>query len=746
MERLTFFKLQSSYKEDYTKNCQLTAAEVDQNFLTLKDFDIKTAYWVEESQTLMLVRNNNEIIPVTGITEGCTKDLEISFNAGEGTLTVSHNGTSTILTGFTGTNCLSHVYSDETLSGSGAKCSPLGVSPAAQTGVYRPAFRFIDTTVGENLPHPENLTKGDRYLTLENSSAYGLLYNYQGVKNLMNDLACQGSEWRVPSKEDWDGMLDAVEPCAEDKNHTTAQSNRYLGRFAGKLLKSAEHWKLEDPYTPPCPPPFPPCPPCPPPFPPCPCVSGETSGLTGSYVLSGTTEPCVCNYPSPKFPCPPVPPVPLYPNKGVDAFGFTVMPAGYADGSQVVAYFGERAYFWTSTTSYGGDVYTKRFDYNRSTVYQEIMNPNNMLSLRLVKDYDGTNFTGKDRINGMEYETVLLPDARGGYKIWTMTNVAFTHRHYFGIEPNNGINLFNIEKFFANEWDGFKWVKNEVKEGESIVLLNTPDGKHNLEYRVINGALISVGDAVYEEVMNTVQPQIDNLSTRVDVLKLELTNVSAKLDSEINRAMEADKNLDAKIDAEIERSKTADQNLDAKIDAETQRSIEADNNLDAKINAEVERSTQADINLDNKITEEINRAVEADKNLDAKIDAETQRSMEADQALDNKITEETNRAIESETNLDNKITEEINRSIEADNNLDAKIDAETQRSIEADTNLDNKITEEINRSVETDKQIIGRLISPTGSIYNLAQGTLTLATDDPANTITIKLDGNYGTF
>ena len=735
MERLTFFKLQSPYPEDFTKNCTLTPTEVDQNFLTLKDYDIANAYWEPESQSLVIVRNNGETVAVSGITEGCTKDLKIEFNASEGTLTVTHNGQSQILTGFTGTNCLSHVYSDDTMSGAGTQRDPLGVSPAAQTGVYRPAIKFLDTTVGECLPGPDSVAKGDRYLTLERTSPYGLLYNYAGVQNLMNDLACQGSEWRVPSKEDWDSMLNAVEPCAEDRNHATAQSNRYLGHFAGKLLKTTGYWNLETPCAPPCPPPYPPCPPCPP----CP--------GSGSTTVSGDSSQCACLYPRPPFPpCPPCPQVPLYPNKGVDAFGFGVMPAGYADGSQVTAYFGDRGIFWTSTTAPGGDVYTKRFDYNRSTVYQEILNPNNMLSLRLVKDYDGTNFTGRDRINGMEYDTVLMPDTRGGHKIWTKTNIAFTHRHYYGQQPNNGINLVTTETYFANEWDGFKWVKNVVKEGESIVLLTTPNGQHNLEYRIINGALVSVGDAVYEEVMNTVQPQIDILNQSIGNIRVEITNLNTKLESEINRAQEADKNLDAKIDAETKRSMEADNNLDKKIDAETQRSIEADNNLDGKINSEIERSTQADINLDNKITEEAKRAIEADKNLDAKIDAETERAISADTALDQKIDAETERAISADTALDQKIDAETARATESETNLDAKIDAETERSMTADTNLDNKITEEINRSVTTDTQIIGRLVSPTGSIFSLTAGTLTLATDDPANTITITLDGNYGTF
>ena len=48
-ESLYFYKLVSPYKEDVTKNCKLTINEVDSNFLTLKDNDIKSADFDRES-------------------------------------------------------------------------------------------------------------------------------------------------------------------------------------------------------------------------------------------------------------------------------------------------------------------------------------------------------------------------------------------------------------------------------------------------------------------------------------------------------------------------------------------------------------------------------------------------------------------------------------------------------------------------------------------------------------------------
>ena len=46
---LYYYKLQSPYPEDVTKNCKLTINEIDSNFLSLKDEDIKSAVFDKES-------------------------------------------------------------------------------------------------------------------------------------------------------------------------------------------------------------------------------------------------------------------------------------------------------------------------------------------------------------------------------------------------------------------------------------------------------------------------------------------------------------------------------------------------------------------------------------------------------------------------------------------------------------------------------------------------------------------------
>ena len=62
MKGLYFYKLVSPYSEDVTKNCKLAVNEIDSNFLTLKDQDIKSAEFDCEAKTLTLTKNNGEKI------------------------------------------------------------------------------------------------------------------------------------------------------------------------------------------------------------------------------------------------------------------------------------------------------------------------------------------------------------------------------------------------------------------------------------------------------------------------------------------------------------------------------------------------------------------------------------------------------------------------------------------------------------------------------------------------------------
>lgn len=119
MKGLTYFKLKSPYPGDITKNCSLDGTEIDNNFFELESRDVKTAYW--QNDTLIIERMNGDIISVPGITEGCTKNLNIAYDKEQGTLYVTQDGYTQAITGFISSDVLTTINSDDTLTGMGTR-------------------------------------------------------------------------------------------------------------------------------------------------------------------------------------------------------------------------------------------------------------------------------------------------------------------------------------------------------------------------------------------------------------------------------------------------------------------------------------------------------------------------------------------------------------------------------------------------------------------------------------------------
>ena len=60
-------------------------------------------------------------------------------------------------------------------------------------------------------------------------------------QKIQQKMAIDRRGWRVPSKADWDALLNSIEPC-EYRNHTSAKCHVELGKYAGKFLKSECGW------------------------------------------------------------------------------------------------------------------------------------------------------------------------------------------------------------------------------------------------------------------------------------------------------------------------------------------------------------------------------------------------------------------------------------------------------------------------------------------------------------------------
>lgn len=579
MKSITFYKLVSPYPEDVTKNCGLSGVEIDKNFMNLKEMDITSAM-MGSDDTLILKRVDGETLNVdlSPIISGAITSFSVSYDETHGVLIIKHNDQTDVISGLCTIYTNKAVYSNKTLQGDGIISSPLHISPVFLTGQYSPCKEVIDLTISGNTLPTSGMVKGDRYLTKEKTNIYGYLYNFCQVGQIDKYLEENYSEWRIPTKEDWDNILNAAEDCDMYRDHGSV-GNGLFGKIAGKKMKDREGWEFASATD-----------------------DSNSCEVSSSTCDSGST-----------------PPTSLTPD-GIDSYGMHIVPAGYGFGFNNRNYnlFGEEGAYWTSTIDeVVKEAYTKTFDYNKTKVGQELTNADKKYycSIRLVKDWTGGNNYPTENIAGINYDTALLPtlDSKGlsGYSIWTSSNfVGFSNLK--PIVPNGGDlpeSAFT-PIYYTNEWDGSKWLINTLPDGYSVVLTSGVSGETDNEYRNVNGVLTNVSDIVYERVL-----EILSATTFKDIYE-KIDIISGDLKTEIENRISGDTLLQENIDKEISARTDADKTLQDNIDKEVQDRKDADEvEKNERISADTEEK-EARILADNK---EISARTAADDALQLQI-------------------------------------------------------------------------------------------------------------------------------
>lgn len=761
MKGLYFYKLNSPYSEDVTKNCKLTINEIDSNFLSLKDEDIASAEFDKKSKSLVLTRNNGEqlIVDLSDVTydlnveTSCSADegasITISYDGADGNQTVTFDHIVTVdnLRSVIGSDLLTKVITDGTLKGDGTISSPLGLSGTEKSGMIAPVKGRLDLTKGGKLPEVAKL--GTRYITIEYVNDYGYLYNGEALAKITESLEKEGKGWRVPTKADFDVLLNSIEPC-DYQNHNSAKCHIDLGLVAGKYLKTECGWLGE---------------------PDCECTS--TAPMTGCSVqdqvssedtdyVEGEQNIEITDEPN------------LNPEsyQGVDKYGMGILPSGNAIldafNRPQANYFKEKSFFWTSTHVHGDidqDVYVKVFDWNKTTVSQAAECPSPYYSVRLVKDYDGSNYFDSEYIDGVLYKTILFPKSR---QVWLATNYAKNEGFETSGVPmitdvNNGEVLEKRKALFVNEWNGEYWEKRALNEGETVVVenpcfdsegdqvrtvcwLDQEGVKHcvdvtipketqsNVEYRVYttdrcNKELVNTDDIVVERIVNIMTPMIED--ERNERVKGDEQLWSA-LEQEAAARTEVDNQQWDAINKEAEARRAVDEQLWDAIGKEASARAEVDNQQWDAINQEAEARKQVDNELWNAINQEAEARTEVDDQQWEAINQEIGRATAAEEALDAKIDAEIERAKKAEKALEEAILEEGTKREEEDAKLNDKIDAEIARAKEAEKALhdaDQNTSKDYVLSVKADGE------------YNLV---IDSNDGDNAKAIRIKIDGNYG--
>ena len=245
-----------------------------------------------------------------------------------------------------------------------------------------------------------------------------------------------------------------------------------------------------------------------------------------------------------------------------------------------------------------------------------ILEPDAYLSVRLVKDYVGDNYETVESINGQTIPCVLMKDS---LQIWTQINIGFPHEQYSGATSIEWMDLTDEDrgvdiKYFINEWEGDKWVRGEMSEGDTIVL-HEYEGQKYHEWKVINGELIDVVDALkseFEKEFVNIYDNIENLKESDTILQDQITNNANEIDLLKERADVLEGNVD---DLE-QRSDNAELRLDV---------IEGDEEVEGSIkNAlkqAVDHADESDAELQkqinqNKLSEDTTHSLVVKPNVD----------------------------------------------------------------------------------------------------------------------------------
>lgn len=625
VDGVTYFKLKSEFDGDYTKNCGLLGEEIDENFYFLRGNDIDNVY-VDNDRNLIIERVDKDYEPIkVKIGEELGKDT-FKFDNETGTIYITYSdGTVAKMEGFLVAGKDIKMATDSTISGDGTLYNPLRISPVDTTGTYAPADEYFDLTV--NRIAPKGKGKGYRIVTKEKIDKFGCLYSLEEMKLIQSKLKEEKSQWRIPSKKDWDDLLNALEINPEYRNHNST-SNKWLGQVAGSALKSFNLWK--------------------------------------DFESAKKSEVSV---------------------KGQDVVGLSILPLGIGpdrnevldEGDFDLEGFEKLGGVWTSTEDGTGNNYVKLFAYNSAQVDQDTYGEGAKLSIRLVKDYNYTNYNEIETILGLPYSTKLVYgvcEDMPYVKIWTDINV-YLYSPNFGVRSEEWNVVTDSDRgvktvYFINEWDGMEWHKKIMNEADSVVIKNYKD-KPNHEWRVINGVLV---DTV-EDIMNAFDET--------------LTEINEKLDKEIKDRQNGDKAL-----------------LDA-IQKESEIRSDVDKQLQKAISDEVSIREKVDKQLQSAIASESTLRENVDKQLREAIKQEGLIRKEQDDLLHNSIIEEGNIRKEQDTLLRDSIVNEGNIRKEQDDKLLEVIRKEIDLRETVDKQLSDAIKSEAEMRKDVDNQLLNAI-------------------------------------
>lgn len=651
VEGVTYFKLKSEFDGDYTKHCGLLGEEIDENFYFLRGYDIESIT-VDEDRNLVINRVDKDYEPlVVNIGEELGQP-SFKFNKETGVITVTYpDGTTSTMEGFLVEGKDIRIATDSTMNGNGTMYNPLRISPIETTGTFAPADEYFDLTNVAEMPIGKG--KGYRVVTKEKIDNFGCLYPFSAVKKIQNALTISGSQWRVPTKKDWDELLNALE-CAEDRNHS-ANTCTWLGKVAGAGLKSTKMWN--------------------------------------EYETLPTEVP----------------------TNGQDIKGLTIYPVGITpDRNEILNErekgnfdaegFGQITGMWSNTLTEEGNAYVKLFGYNSAKVDQDTYGVGARMSIRLVKDYAYSNYNEIENILGFPYPTTLVYGIHDDYdyaKIWTTINFYSDAQTLDGIRSQEWSAVTDSDRgikiiYFINEWDGTEWHKKPMENGDSVIIVDR-EGKPYHEWRIIEGELIDTAEALameFERDFAEVKEDIAELSaTTKELVQFSgwvvetINEFSAATEEHINR-------IDEAIAKEVEDRTNGDKKLLEAIQNEGAIRKSVDDQLLEAIRAEGQTRKESDDQLLATIQDEVNIRKNVDEQLRESIQDEADQRKKSDDELLN--------AIQTETQLRDAACKQLQNGIITESELRYKVDQELSDAIKKETEVRASVDEQLSVAISNE--------------------------------------------
>lgn len=654
---VTYFKLKSTFPGDYTKNCGLLGEEIDNNFYFLRGYDIESID-VDDKGNLVIRRVNKELSPIVVNIDKGSGIVSIKFDRDHGVILITYSdGRVERLEGFAVEGYDNKVATDSSISGDGSMYNPLGISDIEVTGTFAPVEEYFDLTDGSSMPEARG--KGYRVITKEKIDRFGRLYTITDVEKIDNVLKETGSQWRVASKEDWDGLLNSLE-CEEDRNHGS-NKNSWLGKRAGSALKSTDMW--------------------------------ESHEVVLDDILT----------------------------EGQDVVGMSIYPLGLTPdrnaiinaGDNDVEGFGQIAGMWTSTKDDSGNAYVKLFAYNSAQVDQDTYGEGGRMSIRLVKDYNYNNYNEVESILGLPYTTELI-HGDNYIQIWTKENVYFEGSSLNGIVSDEWLTVDDKtrgikEVYFINEWNGFEWHKKLMKNGDSTVIVNHNNVSYH-EWRIIDGELVDTIDAIMGEFNNELtniyshiekesQERISGdeaikigVNEKVDELRDHDNALKNEIEVLRNQTALQDKILKGEISKERELRNEEDRKIKEIIDNEINLRETSDSKIITTINKEITERTNSDNAIREKISKEIEDRVKADE-------AESMIRESNDNSLKSAIESEKLERESSDLALKEEIVKEYNRAYLAEKEIRRDVDSNT-------TNINDLVIKHDNLQTQVSNNVV----------------------------------------